>query len=71
MYTNTGPAIKLSHAACAAVALILGLSTAQAQDARASKHHVLAATADNVQWGWYDTNEKPKLTIKSGDTVSI
>jgi acetamidase/formamidase len=24
-----------------------------------------------VQWGWYDPNEKPKLTIHSGDTVSI
>jgi acetamidase/formamidase len=31
----------------------------------------LPATPDNVQWGWYDINEKPKLTIKSGDTVSI
>jgi acetamidase/formamidase len=36
-----------------------------------SKHHVLPASTENVQWGWYDINEKPKLTIKSGDTVSI
>ena len=32
---------------------------------------VLPATNENVQWGWYDITEKPKLTMKSGDTVSI
>jgi acetamidase/formamidase len=36
-----------------------------------SRHYELPATPDNVQWGWYDVNEKPKLTIQSGDTVSI
>jgi len=36
-----------------------------------SQHYVLPATPDNVQWGWYDPNEKPKLRIHSGDTVSI
>ena len=35
------------------------------------KHHVLKATKDTVQWGWLDPNEKPKLTVNSGDTVSI
>ncbi len=35
------------------------------------KHHVLAASKDNVQWGWLDPNESPKLTVKSGDTISI
>ncbi|MGD0490843.1 MAG: acetamidase/formamidase family protein [Steroidobacteraceae bacterium] len=71
-------------AAFAAAAAILILST-PASPARAatastaaapgapggSKHYVLPATPENVQWGWYDINEKPKLTIKSGDTVSI
>jgi len=71
MNTNTGPSIKPSRAVSAALALILGLSAAQAQDAGASKHYVLPATPENVQWGWYDINEKPKVTIKSGDTVSI
>ena len=37
----------------------------------ASRHYMLPATPDNVQWGWYDPAEKPKLTIHSGDTVSI
>ena len=37
----------------------------------AGKHHTLAATLDTVQWGWLDPKESPKLTINSGDTVSI
>jgi acetamidase/formamidase len=36
-----------------------------------AKHYSLAATPANVQWGWYDVHERPKLTIHSGDTVSI
>ena len=35
------------------------------------KQHKLAATLDTVQWGWLDPREKPRLTINSGDTVSI
>ena len=35
------------------------------------KHHTLSASLDTVQWGWLDPREKPKLTINSGDTVSI
>jgi acetamidase/formamidase len=37
----------------------------------AGKHHVLKASPDDVQWGWLDPREKPRLTIESGDTVSI
>ncbi|HEY6909264.1 MAG TPA: acetamidase/formamidase family protein [Myxococcales bacterium] len=37
----------------------------------AGKHHVLRATPQNVQWGWLDPKEPPRLTIESGDTVSI
>ena len=37
----------------------------------AGKHHVLKATPDDVDWGWLDPREKPRLTIDSGDTVSI
>src|ERR1700743_2622067 len=64
--------MKTSRTVCTTVALSLSLSApSQAQDSGASKHYLLPATPDNVQWGWYDTAEKPKLTIKSGDTVSI
>jgi acetamidase/formamidase len=37
----------------------------------AGKHHVLKATKETVQWGWLDPKEPPKLTMDSGDTVSI
>ena len=72
MNPNAGLSVKTSRTASAAVALIFGLaSVAQAQESGGSRHYVLPATPENVQWGWYDINEKPKLTIKSGDTVSI
>jgi acetamidase/formamidase len=37
----------------------------------AGKHYVLKATPQNVQWGWLDPKEPPRLTIESGDTVSV
>ena len=37
---------------------------ASAQAASGSKHYDLPATPENVQWGWYDVNEKPKLTMQ-------
>ena len=42
-----------------------------ASRAPAGKHHTLAATLDTVQWGWLDPQEKPKLIVDSGDTISI
>jgi acetamidase/formamidase len=50
---------------------ISNAALAQAQPTPKGKHHKLPATLDTVQWGWYDINEKPKLTIDSGDTVSV
>jgi acetamidase/formamidase len=37
----------------------------------APKHHQLKATPETVQWGWLDPKEPPKLTIESGDIVSV
>jgi acetamidase/formamidase len=53
-----------------AAAMLIGSTSAGAAEP-GSKHFTLTATAGNVQWGWYDINEPPKLTIHSGDTVSI
>src|SRR5438045_7826259 len=50
--------------------LMLALAISSAA-AAAGKHHVLKATPENVQWGWLDPKEPPRLTIDSGDTVSI
>ena len=71
-----------SHRTLSAVLLISAVSfcaDARAQNASektaaqksTGKHYVLPANKDTVQWGWYDTAEKPKLVVNSGDTVSI
>jgi acetamidase/formamidase len=39
--------------------------------ADAPKIHRLKATPETVQWGWLDPKEPPKLTIESGEIVSI
>ncbi|MGO8970648.1 MAG: acetamidase/formamidase family protein [Myxococcaceae bacterium] len=39
--------------------------------AKPPKHYVLKATPETVQWGWLDPKEAPRLTIASGDIVSI
>jgi acetamidase/formamidase len=33
--------------------------------------HVLPATLETTQWGWFDNAELPRLTIDSGDTVVV
>ena len=73
------PLCRISTAA--AVALILCPSLLlEAQEKKeagapqasaAPKRHSLPATPETVQWGWLDPKEKPKLTINSGDTVSV
>jgi len=68
--------MNASRIVCIAAAVALGLTLAAfilpaSAQAPYRKHYTLPATPDNVQWGWYDPNEKPKLTIHSGDTVSI
>ena len=73
------PLCRISTAA--AVALILCPSLlVRAQEKKeagtphvsaAPKHHSLPATPETVQWGWLDPKEKPKLTINSGDAVSV
>src|ERR1700682_2854300 len=72
--------MKRKIAVAVLAALIAGTAAAQqaprgnhswAPSAPGGKHHVLPATLDTVQWGWLDPREKPKLTVNSGDTVSI
>jgi acetamidase/formamidase len=47
-------------------------SDAKQPAARAEgKQHRLTATLETVQWGWLDPRETPKLTIDSGDVVSV
>jgi hypothetical protein len=52
---------------------ILYVGAVQAAEAKPQepKRHKLAATLETTQWGWLDPNEAPKLTVNSGDIVSI
>ena len=43
----------------------------QPQAQSGPKRHRLAATLATTQWGWLDPNESPKLTVNSGDIVSV
>ena len=47
-----------------------GLLAAEVKQA-GPKRHKLPATLETTQWGWLDPNESPKLTVDSGDIVSI
>jgi acetamidase/formamidase len=73
---------KLTAAGALFAALVAGAGLAQQQApvrgnhdwaprVAQGKHHNLAATLDTVQWGWLDPREKPRLTVDSGDTISI
>jgi acetamidase/formamidase len=54
-------------------ALLVGAAvlSAAASAQTAPKTYRLAATPETVQWGWLDPKEPPKLTIESGDIVSV
>jgi acetamidase/formamidase len=62
--------MKRTIAIAAVLAAFAGTAMAQ-KDAKSGKSHRLPATLETVQWGWLDPKEPPKLTINSGDTVSI
>src|SRR5262245_41616745 len=64
---------KLLVALASLVAGACGATSVVAQNAvPASKTpgtvHILPATMETTQWGWYDSAQKPVLTVKPGDT---
>jgi acetamidase/formamidase len=67
---------------CAAVAVVVMALYFAAADAlaesgiavaseTAGKVHLLPATLETTQWGWFDNSQPPVLTIDSGDTVIL
>jgi acetamidase/formamidase len=64
----------------AVIAVVLGagfyaLAQPKSEDKKETKsggkQHRLAAALETVQWGWLDPKEPPKLTVDSGDVVSV
>jgi len=64
---------KLMVSLFAGLNLLLVAQTLQAAEAKQAppKRYKLVATLETTQWGWLDPNEPPKLTVDSGDIVSI
>jgi acetamidase/formamidase len=67
----TGLALALVVAAAGLYALAQPRSEAGAAEKKDGKRHRLTATLETVQWGWLDPKESPKLTVNSGDVVSV
>ena len=65
------PRTRRRRAGRVAMALALVVVVFSSPGSAAGKHHRLRATPETVQWGWLDPKEPPKLTVASGDTVSI
>lgn len=66
--TTTRTMRVVAVAACAALA---ASAFAQQKGTPGAKVYRLAASPDTVQWGWLDPKEPPKLTVNSGDIVSV
>src|SRR4030095_9307160 len=68
---------KLMVTVLAALNLLFGanltVESVQAAEAKqaAPKRHKLPAPLATTQWGWLDPNESPKLTVDSGDIISV
>ncbi len=66
--------LYLSSMAVFALAAASNLNTAIAQSTTTASTfpgttHLLPATLETTQWGWFNNAQPPVLTIKSGDTV--
>jgi acetamidase/formamidase len=64
---NSAPATILAF-----VLIIVGTANAQSVTVASrlpGKVHLLPATLETTQWGWFDNAQPPVLTIESGDTV--
>ena len=68
MHSKLAPAIfagtllVISHGAATAQTVVVATGTP-------AKVHLLPATMETTQLGWYDNAQKPVLTIKPGDSV--
>src|SRR5450631_4641433 len=72
------PVFLVAAAACLALAVSAALQYPAQEQLRIvpashlpGKVHLLPATLETTQWGWFDNSQAPVLTIDSGDTVVL
>ena len=41
------------------------------KSAKSATDHYLAATVDTVVWGYFDPFATPKITMESGETITV
>jgi acetamidase/formamidase len=66
------PSITVKRLAVSIACLAAGLAAAQSLTTASrlpGKVHLLPATLETTQWGWFDNAQAPVLTVDSGDTV--
>ncbi len=64
--------LKASLAACVMTASVTGFAQTQALGpGKGGKVHLLPATMETTQWGWFDNAQAPVLKVDSGDTVVL
>jgi len=61
----------LSAALCVGAAAVGAQSVALPGKKMSGKLHLLPATLETTQWGWFDNAQPPVLTIDPGDTVVL
>lgn len=67
-------ALRAALPLLAAAGMAGGVATVHAQSGTVAsklpgKVHLLPATLETTQWGWFDNAQKPVLTVDSGDTI--
>jgi acetamidase/formamidase len=63
--------VSLSVIIVASAAAALAQSVALPGKKIQGKLHLLPATLETTQWGWFNNAQKPVLTVDSGDTIMI
>lgn len=67
--------LRLSLVALAVAAISGGIAISQNTALPGKKlggaFHLLPATLETTQWGWFDNAEEPVLHVKSGDTIAL
>jgi acetamidase/formamidase len=68
-FSRIAPALALAVFGAAGVADPAAAQSVAIDSASKGKVHLLPATLETTQWGWFNNAQAPVLTINSGDTV--